>query len=465
MQRRDFIKAGTTAGAMSVIPGLSFAADPIHHKGVSHNFKKVSSAKGGDRIKVGLIGCGGRATGAARNMMGADQNIEFVAFADLFEDKIAPGIESIVKEAKKRFPNEADKIINPAKVARFSGWNCVDQILAMKEIDVIIEATPPVFRTPHYKKIVAAGKHAFLEKPACIDITQAHEMLALADEANKKGLCVVCGTQRRYHQGYQEVIKRVQDGAIGELLSAQCYWNQSGYVGHGQHDAMEKKGLFKGLDPDDMEYQIRNWFSFIWTSGDHIVEQHVHNIDVIMWALGDNRMPLDVRGWGGRSTDLPTPTYGDRFSHFAVDFDMGDGLRLASYCQQDPKCAGEVGERIVGSKGIMYTALFGSGKACRITDLKGNTIYQAPDKIPQCMEMEHKFLLDHIRAGKQVNTLKTLVNSTLLAIAGRMSAFSGKKFKFEWMMRKSKENLVPEKMGFYKNPVAGVPVPGKYRLV
>ena len=451
MNRRGFIKAGAVIGAAAAMPSCNFA------KGA-----------GSDRIKVGLIGCGGRATGAAINMMNADQNVEFVAFADLFEDKIQPSIDKLVKESQKvskakGLPaGSAEKIINPAKVQRFSGWNCVDQILSMKEIDVIIEATPPVFRTPHYKKIVAAGKHAFLEKPACIDITQAREMLALADEANKKGLSVVCGTQRRYHQGYQEVIKRVKDGMIGDLLSAQCYWNSSGYVGHHQHDAMEKKGLFKGLSPDDMEYQIRNWFSFIWTSGDHIVEQHVHNIDVLMWALGDNRMPLDVRGMGGRSTDLPTPTYGDRFSHFAVDFDMGEGLRIASYCQQDPKAASEVGERIVGTKGIMHTALWGS--ACKITDLKGNIIYQADKNVPQCMEMEHKYLLDNIRAGKQVNTLKTLVNSTLLAIAGRMSAFSGKKFKFEWMMRKSQENLVPAKMGFYKNPIAGVPVPGKYRL-
>ncbi len=446
MDRRDFVKAGAVIGASAVLPKFGFAA-----------------TKGSDRIKVGVIGCGGRATGASRNMMSADQNIEFVAFADLFEDKIQGAIDAIEKHAKKNFEKDAAKIINPAKVQRFSGWNCVDQLLSMKEIDVVIEATPPVFRTPHYKKIVAAGKHAFLEKPACIDITQARAMLELADEANKKGLSVVCGTQRRYHLGYQEVIKRVQDGVIGDIMSAQCYWNGGYYVGHGQHDAMEKKGLFKGLTPDDMEYQIRNWFSFIWTSGDHIVEQHVHNIDVIMWALGDNRMPVDVRGMGGRDTDLPVPTYGDRFSHFAVDFDMGEGVRLSSYCQQVPAVSGEVGERIVGTKGIMYTHL--ARGACKITDLKGNLIYAPEGDIPQELEMEHKFLLDNIRAGKQVNTLKTLVNSTLLAIAGRMSAFSGKKFKFEWMMRRSKENLVPEKMGFYKNPVAGVPVPGKYKLV
>ena len=451
MNRRDFLKTGAVLGATTAIPSFSFAL-----------------SKGNDRIKVGLIGCGGRATGAAINMMNADPNVEFVAFADLFEDKIQPSIDKIATEVqwvikKKGLPTDtAKKIIDPKKVQRFSGWNCVDQLLSIKEIDLVIEATPPVFRTPHYKKIVEAGKHAFLEKPACIDITQAREMLALADEANKKGLSVVCGTQRRYHDGYQEVIKRVQDGMIGEPIAAQCYWNGGYYVGQVPHDDMEKAGLFKGLTPDDMEYQIRNWFSFIWTSGDHIVEQHVHNLDVIMWALGDNRMPIDVRGMGGRDTDLPSPKYGDRFSHFAVDFDMGDGLRLESYCQQVPRISDEVGERIVGTKGIMHTALWGS--ACKITDHKGNIIYAPKVTTRHDLENEHKFLLSHIRAGKQVNTLKNLVTSALLAIAGRKRAFSGKKFKFEWMMRKSQENLVPAKMGFYKNPIAGVPVPGKYRL-
>ena len=226
---------------------------------------------------------------------------------------------------------------------------------------------------------------------------------------------------------------------------------------------MEKQGLFKGLEFDDMEYQIRNWFSFIWTSGDHIVEQHVHNIDVIMWALGDNRMPVDVRGFGGRSTDLPTPMYGDRFSHFAIDYDMGEGLRLASYCQQDPKTSSNHNERLVGTKGIMETTL--AANSCKILDLRGNPIYIANAKIPHCLETEHKFLLDSVRNGTRVNTLKTLVNSTLVAIAGRMSAFTGQKFKYGWVLAKSKEDLAPKEWKFGKKAITGVPVPGKTKLV
>ncbi len=443
MERRDFVKASAALAATVALPRFSFA-----------------QVKGSDRIKVGLIGCGGRGIGAAINMISIDKNVQFVAFADLFADKVDPAIKRFSKKAEELYKSEAKDIVDPSKVKKFTGWNCVDELLK-EDVDVVIEATPPVFRTPHYEKIVNAGKHAFLEKPACIDVAQARKMMELADKASAKGLSVVCGNQRRYHDGYKDVIARVQDGEIGELLSAQCYWNSPGYVGHGQHDAMEKKGLFKGLEFDDIEYQIRNWFSFIWTSGDHIVEQHVHNIDVIMWALGDNRMPVDVRGWGGRSTDLPTPMYGDRFSHFAIDYDMGNGLRMASYCQQDPKCSGQILERIVGTKGIMETAMGG----CRLFDLNGNLVYQASKKIPQAYEMEHKVLLDSIRSGRRINALKPLINSCLVAIAGRMSAFSGQKFKYGWVLAKSKEDLAPKKWGFGKKAIEGVPVPGKTKLI
>ncbi len=437
MERRDFVKTSAIIGASSMLPRFSFAA-----------------AKGSDRIKVGLIGCGGRGSGATCNMMVADQNIKIVAMADLFEDKLLKGKNKIANFAKK-FDNSKE-IFDPDKVKTFTGWDCVDNLLK-EDVDVVIEATTPVFRTPHYAKIVAAGKHAFLEKPPCVDAVQARQMLELSKKADEKGLCVVCGTQRRYDAGYQEMVKRVQDGEIGDIVSAQCYWNASLYVGGPQFINHEE------LACDTMEYQIRNWFSFIWASGDHIVEQHVHNLDVIMWALGDNRKPQEVRAWGGRSTDLPMPKYGDRFSHFAVDFDMGNGLRLASYCQQDPKAAGEIGERLVGTKGVMYSNLYGT---ISISDLDGKKKWTYDKKGRECMVEEHAFLLDAVRKGKHVNKLDQLVNSTLLAIAGRMSAYSGKKFKFDWVLAKSKESFLPEKFDLkQKMPWKGVPVPGKYELV
>ena len=321
----------------------------------------------------------------------------------------------------------------------------------------MIEATPPVFRTPHYEKIVAAGKHAFLEKPGAVDLIQGRKMYKLAEEASKKGLCVVCGNQRRYDNRYQDLVKRMQDGEIGELLAGQCYWNNGGYIGAWAHG---KEGT-----EDTLEYQIRNWWCFIWASGDNIVEQHVHNIDVLMWAFGSDRMPVEVTtGLGGRSTDLPCPRYGDRFSHFAIDYDMGNGLRMASYCHQDPNTTPNVSERIIGTKGIF--------QGLRLTDHKGKTIY-APGKLELDPYIaEHKYLLSAIRSGRRVNELRHLINSNMVAIAGRMSAFSGKRFKYEWMVKKSEENIVPQNVDLMgktqdlslKNPVS-VPVPGKYKLV
>ena len=390
-------------------------------------------------------------------MIAADPNIKIVALGDLFPEKLDKAANKIYDFAKKSVgESKASEIIDPSKVKKFSGWDNVDQVLA-EDIDVVIEATPPVFRTPHYEKIVAAGKHAFLEKPGAVDVIQGRRMYELADEASKKGLCVVCGNQRRYDNRYQDLVKRMQDGEIGELLAGQCYWNNGSYIGAW---ANGKEGT-----EDTLEYQIRNWWCFIWASGDNIVEQHVHNIDVLMWAFGSDRMPVEVTtGLGGRSTDLPCPRYGDRFSHFAIDYDMGNGLRMASYCHQDPNTTPNVSERIVGTKGIFQNL--------RFTDHKGKTLY-APGKLELDPYIaEHKYLLSAIRSGRRVNELKNLVNSNMVAIAGRMSAFSGKRFKYDWMVKKSEENIVPQNVDLMgktqdlslKNPVS-VPVPGKYKLV
>ena len=256
MQRRDFVKSSAIMGMAATLPRYSFA-----------------KAKGSDRIKVGLIGCGGRGRSAVCNMISADQNIELVAVADLFADKPQQALDRIQKHIAS-LGDSAKGILDMSKVKRFVGLNCVDEILAT-DVDVVIDACPPVFRTPHFEKIVAAGKHAFLEKPPCVDAVQARKMLELSKIADEKGLCVVCGTQRRYYEGYQEMVKRVQNGEIGDIVNAQCYWNSNIYVGGPGFLRNEE------LAWDTMEYQIRNWFSFIWASGDNIVEQHVHNLSLI----------------------------------------------------------------------------------------------------------------------------------------------------------------------------------------
>lgn len=439
IKRRDFVRNMSVAAvAAAALPRYSFGA-----------------VKGSDRIKVGLIGCGWRGRDATCNMIEADNNIKIVAVADLYEEPTKGAVAHISNFAKSKCPKTANEIADASKIKRFWGWEAVDNILA-EDIDVVINAAPPAFRAPHYKKIVAAGKHAFLEKPAAIDITQARSMLELADVARQKKLCVVCGTQRRYHEGYQEIIKRVHDGMIGRPVAAYAYWNEGMYVGDPQYKKVN-------VAPDTMEYQTKNWYSFIWASGDHIVEQHVHNLDVIMWALGDNRQPLDVRGYGGRSTDLPMPKYGDRFSHFSIDFNFGGGLRLQSYCHQDPKTSRKIEEVLVGTKGIMRTGLYPDTNNV-ITDLDGKVLYKAPSPQKQCLVEEHRVLLNAIRTGQYVNVLETMVNSNLLAITGRMSAYAGKEFKYEWALKRAKEDLMPKEMKFGQLPVGSVPVPGKYRL-
>jgi len=211
--RRDFIKTAGIAAGAAMMPRFSFA-----------------SVKGSDRIKVGLIGCGARGTAAATNMIQADQNIEIVALADLFEDKPALAEKRISDFCAANFPKEKGDIIKEGKVKKFFGWDCADQLLK-EDVDVVIEATPPVFRTPHYAKIVEAGKHAFLEKPACVDAVQARKMLELSKKADEKGLSVVCGTQRRYHEAYQEITKRIHDGMIGDIIAPNAIGMTAGMSG------------------------------------------------------------------------------------------------------------------------------------------------------------------------------------------------------------------------------------------
>ncbi len=442
MKRREFVKAGAVLGAAAALPKFSFA-----------------QMGGGKKLKVGLIGSGGRGCGAVVNALESSKDIEIVAVADLYKDKAEKAVERIITGAKKIKGREEEMTERVKVLANqvFWGWDCADKLLKC-DVDIVIEATPPYYRPYNARKIIEAGKHAFLEKPAGVDATQMHEMIKIAKLADEKGLCIVCGTQRHYDPRYVEGIKRMQDGALGDVLAAQVYWNSGGYVGHAQLDNAPQ--FVKDLPVDSMEYQIRNWFSFIWASGDHIVEQHVHNIDIAMWGLGYDKLPVDVNGLGGRGTDLPTPKYGDRWSHFAVDFDMGNGVRIESYCRQEPGTMGMVGERFVGTNGVLE--YMGGAK---ITARKGKVVWSMdPPKVSPYVE-EHAVLIDCVMNNKKINDLHNLIVSNTVGIAGRLSAFSGKRFKYDWVMAKSKENLVPEDLTAEKMPLTGVPVPGKYPLV
>ena len=431
MDRRNAIKTMALAGAAAALPRFSGA--------VGNNSK----------TRVGLIGCSGRGLSAVGDMLAAaNGSVQIVAIADLFPDRLDVAMKAFERHEKK-FGKECFDVPTSR---RFSGWDAYKQLLA-ENVDVVIHATPPVFRPLHLRAIVEAGKHMFVEKPACVDPVQARELMEIADLADKKGLSIIPGVQRRFHPGYQEIVKRVQDGQIGEIVSAQAYWlNSRFWIQNGGNLYLQNK------DPMSMEYQIRNWFIFRWASGDCYVEQHVHNLDVISWVMGKD--PKEVNGVGGRRFDLQYPDLGDRFSHFAVDFDFGDGVHCASYSRREPKSKDYVLERVVGTKGIMETHL--DGGIQRIIGSKPVEI--DPKKMPQALVEEHRVLLDSVQNNKPLNMLREMVNSTLMVIAGRESCYSGLNFKYDWIKLRSQQSFAPKEWKLGQHELEGVPLPGVYKL-
>lgn len=433
MDRRTAVKTISAISAASVLPKFSWATG--------------SKAQ----LKVGLIGCSGRGLGAVDNMLeAANGSVKLVAIADLFEDKLKVATDAFARNAK-RHPKRYKDAIDLPKTRQFFGWDAYKHLLA-EDVDIVIHATPPVFRPLHLRAIVEAGKHMFVEKPACVDPVQARELMKIADEADKKGLTIIPGIQRRFCPAYNEGINRLRDGQIGEIVGAQAYWlNPRFFIQNGGKPHMHNP------DPESMEYQIRNWFIFSWISGDCYVEQHVHNLDVIRWVMGKD--PVEVNGLGGRRWDIPFPQMGDRFSHFAVDYDFGDGVHCSSYSRREQKSKDYVMERFIGTKGTLELDLCSA--TCRIT---GKNEWKYEGKRIEPIVEEHRVLLEHVRSGKPLNMLRDMIDSTLMAIAGRESCYSGRNFKYAWLKNRSKQSYEPKEWKFGKKEIRAIPLPGEYSL-
>ncbi len=431
MNRRNALKTISAAGAFAAIPRFSWAQN--------------NSA----RLKVGLIGCSGRGLGAVRDMLSAAKgSVNIVAIADLFQDRIDLAIKKFEAFAQKDWGRGNFDI---PKERQYVGWNAYKELIEDSGADIVIHATPPIFRPLHLRAAAEAGKHMFVEKPACVDPVQARQLMEIADLADKKGLSIVPGVQRRFDQGYREAVKRIQDGDIGEILSAQAYWlNSRFFIQNGG------KVYLHNPDPNEMEYQIRNWFIFRKMSGDCYVEQHVHNLDVVRWVLGKD--PKEVNGVGGRRWDIPFPQLGDRYSHFAVDFDFGDGVHCASYSRREQKSKDYVLERFVGTKGVAELNYTGQ----KIT---GPKAWESPKNLPPMLEEEHRHLLESVRNAKPLNMLREMVDSTLMAIAGRESCYSGQNFKYNWIKHRSKLSYEPKEWKFGKFDIPQIPIPGEYKLI
>ncbi len=386
---------------------------------------------GRDEIKVGLIGCGGRGTGAAANALDADPAVRIVSIGDVFKER--------VDACRGHLEGLGDR----SKVAEdhcFVGFDAIDKVLA-SGIDLIILATPPGFRPRHIKAAVDAGKHIFAEKPVATDATGVRMVLDAAKAIDEKKLGFVCGTQRRHQGEYLETMQRIQDGAIGEVVSASCYWNQGSLWSHER-----RKG------DSEMEWQLRNWLYFCWISGDHIVEQHVHNLDVMNWAMGAT--PVKAYGMGGRQVRVE-PVFGNIFDHFAIEYEYPGGRRGTSFCRQIEGTASRVAEYAVGTQ----------GRADCGGRIEGKNAWRVPKKErTDPYVQEHIDLITSIRAGKPLNEARRIAESTLTAIMGRMSAYSGQEVTWDFALN-SKLDLFPKELKLGDLPIAPVPIPGRTPLV
>jgi predicted dehydrogenase len=416
VSRRDFLKASAAVSLAAALPRI-----PGAH------------AAGSDAIRIGLIGCGGRGTGAAINCLEAAPGVEITAMFDLFQDRI----DSSLQKIREKFAGQVK--VTPERM--FTGFDGFKKLCALPEINLVVMASPPGFRPMQLRAAVEAGKNVFMEKPVAVDPVGVRSVIASSDLAAQKGVAIVSGTQRRHQARYLELMKRLHEGAIGELVGGQCYWNQGDLWVRPRETGMS-----------EMEWQCRNWLYFTWLSGDHIVEQHVHNIDVINWAF--RALPEKAMGMGGRQART-APEYGNIYDHFAVEFEYPDGVRVMSMCRQTKGAAERIEEKLIGTKGVA----FGYG------EIKGQAQWKWEGDETNPYVQEQADLIAGIRAGKPLNEGRRIAESTMCAIIGRMSAYTGRAISWDWAMNSSQLDLTPKTYELGPNPVDPVAVPGQTPLI
>ena len=421
--RREFVKK--TALASSAILSAPLALEAM---------VKVNRES---KLKLALVGCGGRGSGAAVHALTADDNVDLVAMADAFADRIETSLIGI----QEHF--EGEKKIRVEEKNRFVGFDAYKK--AINLADVVILTTPPGFRPYHFEYAIQNGKHVFMEKPLATDPVGIRKVLDTAKIAKAKKLNVVVGLQRRYQKSYIELKKKIDQGAIGKIRSGQVYWNDAG--------VWVKKRL---AGQTELEYQMRNWYYFNWLCGDHILEQHIHNIDVANWFIGD--YPIYAQGMGGRQV-RKGKDYGEIFDHHFVEFTYPSGAVISSQCRHIPGTMSRVDEVFQGTKGSIE---IGKGE---ITDLEGRSKYKYPrlGQDPNPYQEEHNLLFKSIREGKVIADAENGAMSTLTAILGRMATYTGKKITLEQAMN-SKLQLMPEEVTWDTLPPSLPDVNGKYAI-
>ncbi len=448
MKRRDFLTNSALLGASIPLGVAPIALSSCSGKEQGNTKVKVQSpeelgmfsfvdiAPDGKPLKAALIGCGDRGTGAATQFLSAGPNVSIIALADVFPDRMS----SCRKLLSEKFNNDVPD------ANCYIGFDAYQKVMAMNDVEVVLLCTPTHFRPEQFKAAVEAGKHIFMEKPCAVDPTGIRTVIAASKVATSKGLTVITGNQRRHRRDYWEAYVQVQNGIIGDLVSASAHWDQGAW--------WNKR---KRPEWSDMEYCIRNWFNILWLSGDHLLDQAIHNIDITTWFMGQR--PVKAVGFGGRAQRLT----GDIYDFFSVDYYYADNKRMLATARQIDGCDGNVSEQVYGAKGV---AMLNDHGDIKITDYNGNVLWKydydsKPVKNPY--DQEHIHLVESIRLNKKINQAEDLAYSTQVAIQGREAAYTGKPITWDEIMasnlRYGPETYAMGPLPFYKEGVA--PVPGK----
>jgi myo-inositol 2-dehydrogenase / D-chiro-inositol 1-dehydrogenase len=440
--RRKFLTGAAAVGAASAMGvgtlascngggGTSGAADVFDFQKRDYNLPPMlETAPDGPVLKAGIIGCGGRGTGAALNFLDAGPNVTVTALGDVFQDRVDNCREKIKTEKGVEVPLENC----------FVGFDNFEKVID-SGVDIVILATPPKFRPDHFEAAVKARKHVFMEKPLAVDSAGIRQIIAASKMADSQGLKVVTGTQRRHQHNYVNLWNEINNNGIGHIVSANVYWN-GGKLWHRDNNPSWS----------EMEWMIRDWVNWCWLSGDHIVEQHVHNIDVANWFIGGH--PTKAVGFGSRQRRVT----GDQYDNFSVDFVYEDGRHVHSMCRQINGCANGVYEIFHGTKAIAITA----GGKNQIVDAAGNQLFEAQGSETSPYVQEHINLVTCIRQNIPFNETEATAESNLVAIMGRVSAYTGKEVTYDEMMNSDMKlgptTYIMGDIGYMET--AEVPVPG-----
>lgn len=419
--RRDFLKSSTTAVAAGVLAG---------------QLTPRVFAAGSDVLKVGLIGCGGRGTGAASQALHADPNVKLTAMGDAFADKLQGSLQELKNS------DVGEKVAVPTD-HQFVGFDAYKRVID-SGVDVVLLTAPPHFRPAHLKYAVEKGKHVFAEKPVSVDGPGTRSVFETVRLAAEKRLALVSGLCWRYDPEKRATMQQVLDGAVGDIVAIQATY----------HTQTLKK-FPRQKEWSEMEFQLRNWQHFTWLSGDHNVEQHVHSLDKVAWAMKD-QPPVLCYGVGGRQARTGEES-GNVYDHFAICYEYANGVKAFASCRQMDGCQSDVSDHVFGTKGVCHVFQHSVESA-------GKTTWKYKGPKGNMYQIEHDELFASIRNGNPINNGEYMTKSTLMAIMGRMAAYTGKTITWEQALN-SKEDLTPKSYAWEKIPVPTVAIPGVTQFV